>query len=119
MLIHAFDTPNRIPITRWHFKKAASGAAQEASENVLSAEIGSLTLEFTRLSQLTGDMRFYDAVQRVMDVFDVQQLTTFIPGLWPVILNGKGGRFNEHGVFKIDGMVDSLYEYLPKVCKCL
>jgi mannosyl-oligosaccharide alpha-1,2-mannosidase len=115
MLYHAFDTPNRMPIARWHFKNAVSGAAQEASDNVLSAEIGSLTLEFTRLSQLTGDMRFFDAVQRIMDVFYAQQMSTKIPGLWPVILNGKAAKFTEHGGFTIGGMEDSLYEYLPKV----
>ena len=47
MLYKAFDTPNRMPITRWKFKEAAEGAAQEASDNMLVAEIGSLTLEFT------------------------------------------------------------------------
>lgn len=114
MLYAAFDTPNQLPLTRWEFKKAARGEAQEAHDTVLVAEMGSLTLEFTRLSQLTGDPRFYDAVQRIMDVFDEQQMTTKIPGLWPVVVDGKKGAFSESGGFTIGGMVDSLYEYLPK-----
>ena len=56
MLLVAFDTPNHFPITRWEWKKAAEGQRQETPENMLVSELGSLSLEFTRLSQLTRDM---------------------------------------------------------------
>ena len=115
MLYKAFDTPNRMPIARWKFKDAAEGTIQEANNNVLVSEISSLTLEFTRLSQITGDPKYYDAVQRVMDVFDEQQDVTKLPGMWPVIINAKNKIFSGHGGFTIGGMADSLYEYLPKV----
>ncbi|TID26004.1 class I alpha-mannosidase protein [Venturia nashicola] len=114
MLYVAFDTPNRMPITRWNFRAAAAGTAQESSEHMLVAEIGSLTLEFTRLSQLTGDPRYFDAVQRIMDVFDKQQNRTNLPGMWPTVVNAKTGDFTSGTGFTIGGMVDSLYEYLPK-----
>lgn len=81
---------------------------------VLSAEIGSLTLEFTRLSQLTGDPKYYDAVQRIMDHFEQQQNTTKIPGLWALVVNANSGEFNQFSQFTLGGMADSLYEYLPK-----
>ncbi|RAL66730.1 hypothetical protein DID88_007513 [Monilinia fructigena] len=68
MLYKAFDTPNHLPILRWYYHVVASGAKQEAEDNVLVSEIGSLTLEFTRLSQITGDPRYYDAVQRIMNI---------------------------------------------------
>lgn len=51
MLLVAFDTPNRMPITRWEWKKARNGGLQEADSNVLVAELGSMTLELTRLSR--------------------------------------------------------------------
>ncbi|KAM3089545.1 hypothetical protein ACMFMG_001131 [Clarireedia jacksonii] len=114
MLYKAFDTPNRLPILRWDFKAAANGSVQEASDNVLVAEIGSLTLEFTRLSQITGDPKYYDAVQRVMDVFDYQQSISRLPGMWPVVVNAKDMNFVDSGGFTLGGMADSLYEYLPK-----
>ena len=63
----AFDTPNRMPVTRWHWKEALEGAQQTAGTATLIAEIGSLTLEFTRLSQLTGNLKYYDAVKRILD----------------------------------------------------
>jgi mannosyl-oligosaccharide alpha-1,2-mannosidase len=115
MLYKAFDTPNRLPITRWKFKAAHEGVIQEAPESILVSEIGSLTLEFTRLSQITGDIRYYDAVQRIMDIFEVQQDKTKLPGMWPVVVNAKDADFTAYGGFTIGGMADSLYEYLPKV----
>ena len=115
MLYIAFDTPNRMPITRWNWQRGGTGKPQEASHVVLVAEIGSLTLEFTRLSQVTGDPKYYDAIQRVMDVFDTQQSITKIPGLWPVVVNAKALNFTDGGSFTIGGMADSMYEYLPKV----
>lgn len=115
MLYKAFDTPNRMPITRWNFKAAIDGVSQEAGDSVLVSEIGSLTLEFTRLSQITGDTRYFDAVQRVMDVFEEQQDKTKLPGMWPVVVNVKSGDYTGFPGFTIGGMADSLYEYLPKV----
>jgi len=115
MLYVAFDTPNRMPITRWNFKAAASGKRQMAPDAILLAELGSLTLEFTRLSQLSGDPKYYDAVQRVMDVFDEQQNATKLPGMWPVVVNARDLNFTEASLFTIGGMADSTYEYLPKV----
>lgn len=115
MLYGAFDTPNRMPVTAWDFKNAAKGRPQEAGDSVSSAELGSLSLEFTRLSQLTGDPRFYDAVQRIMDVFDAQQNYTKLPGMWPEMVDAKNLRFTSSENFTIGARADSLYEYLPKV----
>ena len=115
MLLVSFDTPNHMPCTRWRWRIAKEGEKQEASSGVLVAEIGSLTLEFTRLSQITGDMRFYDAVQRIMDVFDQQQMQTRLPGMWGVLVNAKNLDFRSDGGYTLGAMADSLYEYLPKV----
>ena len=78
MLIVAFDTPNRMPITRWYPRSALTGS-QEADSNVLVAEIGSLTMEFTRLSILTGDSKWYDAVERIVRLLDDQCHTLGAP----------------------------------------
>jgi mannosyl-oligosaccharide alpha-1,2-mannosidase len=115
MLYAAFDTPNRMPITRWRFKEAEAGISQESSSWVLLAEIGSLTLEFTRLSQITGDPKYYDAVHRVMVILDEQQMQTKLPGMWPISVDAKNKNFTEDVGFSIGAMADSTYEYLPKV----
>ena len=115
MLYAAFDTPNRMPITRWHFHRAVAGDAQSADESVLAAEIGSLTLEFTRLAQITHDPKWYDAVARIITVFDEQQQSTNLPGMWPLVVNAREQKFNTGSTFTLGAMSDSLYEYFPKM----
>lgn len=114
MLYHAFDTPNRMPVTRWDWQNTALGIEQQANKQSLVAEVGSLTLEFTRLSQLTGDPKWYDAVARVTNAFEASQNETKIPGLWPVYVDVKTPDFTKDTTFTLGGMADSLYEYLPK-----
>lgn len=114
MLYVAFDTPNRMPITRWDWQSAKSGARQRALEQTSAAELGSMTLEFTRLSQLTGDPKWYDAVQRVTDVFEEFQKKTTVPGLWPHTVDAKKPDMAMDTTYSLGGNADSLYEYFPK-----
>ncbi|PVH78996.1 glycoside hydrolase family 47 protein [Cadophora sp. DSE1049] len=114
LLMSCFDTPNRMPISRWDWQKYAKGNAQKAPERMLVSELGSLSLEFTRLSQLTGDMKYYDAVQRIGDEFEKSQNGTKLPGLWPVSIDAFKPSFAEDNFFTLGGMSDSLYEYFPK-----
>ncbi|OLN96202.1 Endoplasmic reticulum mannosyl-oligosaccharide 1,2-alpha-mannosidase 2 [Colletotrichum chlorophyti] len=115
MLYKAFDTPNRMPITRWKVGEAAAGKKQATPDGELAAEIGSLCMEFTRLSILTGDPKWWDATQRIMEVFHEQQNETNIPGLWPLVVNPEKEVFYEGDDFTLGAMADSLYEYLPKM----
>ncbi|PPJ55230.1 hypothetical protein CBER1_05676 [Cercospora berteroae] len=114
MLLKAFDTPNHMPITRWR-PQAALTTRQVADDVVLVAEIGSLSMEFTHLSQLTGDMRYFDAVNRVMQLFAKQQEDTHLPGMFPVVVNGRDADFTKDTYFTLSAMSDSLYEYFPKM----
>jgi mannosyl-oligosaccharide alpha-1,2-mannosidase len=115
MLYHAFDTPNHMPITRWDMRSAGEDKPQVADEHVLLAEIGSMTMEFTRLSQLTGDARFYDAVTRITRLLEEQQEKTKLPGMWPLVVNARNLNFTEDNSFTLNSMADSTYEYLPKM----
>ena len=114
MLIHAFDTPNHMPITRWQFRAAGEGKPQMADDQVLLAEIGSMTMEFTRLSQLTGDPKWFDAVTRVTRLLEEQQDKTKLPGMWPIIVNARNADFTSDGGFTLGSMADSTYEYFGK-----
>jgi mannosyl-oligosaccharide alpha-1,2-mannosidase len=82
-----------MSIKAWNPRKAFSGKEQAAAmdDNIL-ANLGSFSIEFTHLSHLTGDMRFYDAVQRTTNLLNEQQSKTKLPGLWPqrydVVSNG-------------------------------
>ncbi|KIH88672.1 mannosyl-oligosaccharide alpha-1,2-mannosidase [Sporothrix brasiliensis 5110] len=115
ILLGAFDTPNRLPMGRWDWLAYALGEMQtSAPTKMLSAEIGTLSLEFTRLTQLTGDVRFYDAVQRISDVLAEHQQLTRLPGMWPVEIDASKPAFDQDNLFTINGKADSLFEYLPK-----
>ncbi|KAJ4338263.1 hypothetical protein N0V87_004031 [Didymella glomerata] len=114
MLYTAFDTPNRMPIGRWDWENAALRKYQEAEGQGLSAELGSLTLEFTRLTQLTNDPKYYDAVARITALLSKHQDRTQIPGLFPVRISPAREDFASDTHFTMGGMSDSLYEYLPK-----
>lgn len=110
----AFDTPNHMPATHFKWKEVLEGGDQTASENTLIAEIGSLSLEFTRLSQLTGDMKYFDAILRILEKLNAAQSETKLPGLWPTVMNAKAITFQSTG-FTLGAMADSLYEYMPKL----
>lgn len=119
MLYKAFDTPNRMPLTRWNFNAAAEGQQQVADDTVLLAEIGSMSMEFTRLSLLTGNPKWFDAVQRITDVMAAQQGKTALAGLWPLVVNAKDAIFNQGTHFTLGAMADSTFEYLPKMAALL
>lgn len=119
MIYASFDTPNRMPITRWNAKKASNGETQKAAANGIIAEMASFSLEFTRLSQLTGDMRYYDAVTRVTAVLSSQQNDTKLPGLWPVGVNVEAPDLTRDTQFSLGTMADSAYEYLGKTYQLL
>jgi mannosyl-oligosaccharide alpha-1,2-mannosidase len=90
------------------------GRKQLAPEQLLVSELGTLSLELTHLSQLTGDPKYYDAAQRVNDVIAEHQDKTKLPGMWPVVVDAGTPSFAEDNNFHFGGMSDSLYEYIPK-----
>lgn len=114
MIYHAFDTPNHLPLSRWAWKISAQGENQTASYNLVIAELGSLTMEFTRLTQLTGDPKYYDLVHRITRLMAREQMATNLPGLWPTNVNAATENLHDGTSFTLGGQADSVYEYLPK-----
>ncbi|KAF2481934.1 glycosyl hydrolase family 47-domain-containing protein [Neohortaea acidophila] len=90
VLYGAFDTPNRVPITYYPWYRPKNSLGRRASSRSILAEIGTLELEFTRLAQLTGEPKYYDAVARVMDLFEESQDKMRIPGMWPTYIDASG-----------------------------
>ncbi|KAJ8605057.1 hypothetical protein MRB53_041530 [Persea americana] len=92
-LFAVFDTPNRMPITYYRWKQDPDSEHEQnhrASTNIILAELGSLSMEFTRLAQLTGNSKYYDAIARVTDAFEAWQNNTRLPGMWPVRFDASG-----------------------------
>ncbi|KAL2185679.1 glycoside hydrolase family 47 protein [Thermothelomyces heterothallicus CBS 203.75] len=114
MLYLAFDTPNRLPAFWFRFEDARQGR-QVAGTDDPSANPCSLSLEFTRLSLLTGHPKYYDAVARVTDFLERSQNQSRLPGLWPRSINFRDESVDQQGAFTLGGQADSLYEYLAKM----
>lgn len=92
---------------------------QKTHRLTMAADIGSLTLEFTRLSQLTRDPRYYDATHRIMGIFAAQQNQTSVPGIWPSAVDTARLDFHTGNRFSLGAESDSLYEYLLKMIPLL
>jgi mannosyl-oligosaccharide alpha-1,2-mannosidase len=118
MLYMAFDTPNRLPGFWLNFEDAKRGR-QTAGTNDPSASPCSLSLEFTRLAQLTGDAKFYDAISRINDFLERTQNQSKLPGMWPTTINFHDERVDGEIGFTLGALADSLYEYLPKMAALL
>jgi len=122
LLYAGYNTKNRMPVDFIDFERAKISGAEgglEVEGSVVSASPGTLSLEMTRLSQVTGDPKYYDAVSRVVDVFQRGQERTRIPGLWPLYVSmhwqDEEEAVTSGSSFTIGAGVDSLYEYLPKM----
>lgn len=82
---------------------------------MLLGELPALTLEFTRLTQITGDEKFFDAVQRITDVLSRQQNQTRLPGLWPLSVDAEKQDFSYQNGFTLGWMAEGAYNYLATV----
>ncbi|MCJ1307779.1 hypothetical protein MMC25_001427 [Agyrium rufum] len=96
VLMGAFDTPNRMPITYYQWKPTFASNAHRASTRAVLAELGSLSMEFTRLAQITKEARYYDAIARITNEFEIWQNKTQIPGMWPHTVDASGCRKPEN-----------------------
>ncbi|KAJ6017588.1 CAZyme family GH47 [Penicillium sp. IBT 35674x] len=90
ILIGAFDTPNRMPVLYYRWTPDHVVRPHRASSKAGLAEIGSMSLEFTRLAQLTQEDKYYDAIARITNELEGLQDQTSIPGLWPMKVNAQG-----------------------------
>ncbi|KAI1812389.1 glycoside hydrolase family 47 protein [Poronia punctata] len=114
MLYMAFDTPGRMPSISLDFEKARTGQLRPGTRDP-SASIASSSLEFTRLARLTGDDKYYDAIDRVTRLLDQTQNATKLPGMWPAFMDLENKIFNRESDFTLGAFADSLYELLPKM----
>ncbi|KAI1098710.1 glycoside hydrolase family 47 protein [Jackrogersella minutella] len=113
MLYMAYDTPNHMPPFWLDFSDAKNGN-QVAGYHDPSASVTSSSLEFTRLAQLTGDNKYYDAINRVTLVLDEWQNKTTLPGMWPTFFDFNQLQLDSDSSYTLGALADSLYEYLPK-----
>lgn len=96
VLMGAFDTPNRMPTTFYNWAPSYTSQPHRAHAHAVMSELGSLSLEMTRLAQITGKHEYYDAIARITDEFEKWQPNTLMPGLWPLKVDASGCQKPEH-----------------------
>ncbi|XP_072021907.1 mannosyl-oligosaccharide 1,2-alpha-mannosidase IA-like [Amphiura filiformis] len=110
-LLPAFNTPTGIPFGLINVKTGSArnwGWASGGSS--ILAEFGSLHLEFSYLSEITGDQKYLQKVQKIRQTLnDVAKPD----GLYPNYLHPKTGKWGQKHV-SIGALGDSFYEYLIK-----
>ncbi|KAG6056928.1 hypothetical protein E4U17_001850 [Claviceps sp. LM77 group G4] len=90
VLMGTFDTPNRMPILYYHWRPEDTSQPRRARRASM-AEIATLSMEFTRLAQITGRHKYYDAIDRITNaLIDMQRTGKLIPGLFPHHLDTTG-----------------------------
>lgn len=91
VMLGAFDTPNRMPVLYYNWKPAFASQPHRANQRSNLAELGSMSMEFTRLAQLTREPRYYDAVARVTNALEeYQRRGTPLDGVFPEAIDASG-----------------------------
>ncbi|OOG00425.1 glycoside hydrolase family 47 protein [Aspergillus carbonarius ITEM 5010] len=90
VLMGAFDTPNRMPTLFYKWAPQYAAQSHRGDKKAVLAELGSLSVEFTRLAQLTKEDKYYDAIARITNELDKFQDNTQFPGLWPMRIDASG-----------------------------
>ena len=111
ILGRGFETTSGLLLARFD---AGSRAPYFFNGRVSLAEVGSMTLELTRLSQVTGDRWFFDRAQRAIDY--IQNVVVPASDLAPLVPATFDSNVPDKivGYYTFGAMADSYYEYLIK-----
>lgn len=104
-LVPAFNTSTGIPVSRVNLKW---GIGVGGGEEISTAEAGTISLEFTLLSYLTGDYKYRDAALKALTT-----LSKAVIDLPALTINPQTGNWTS-SYSSIGPGVDSYYEYLVK-----
>ncbi|XP_064473355.1 mannosyl-oligosaccharide 1,2-alpha-mannosidase IA-like [Ornithodoros turicata] len=111
VLLPAFETPKGIPHSLINIKTGVSkNYAWASSGSSILAEFGTMHLEFTYLSDITGNPVYRDKVMRIRKLLHGMEKPK---GLYPNFLNPKTGHWGQHHM-SMGALGDSFYEYLLK-----
>jgi ER degradation enhancer, mannosidase alpha-like 2 len=107
-LLPAFNTPTGMPYRYVHLQ---TKAIRDSINN--PAEIGTLMMEFGKLSKLTGDMKYYNVAKKAILGVYKRKSKLGLVGLQVNVVNGNWTNTES----AIGAMIDSYYEYLYKCWK--
>ncbi|XP_032512614.2 mannosyl-oligosaccharide alpha-1,2-mannosidase IA [Danaus plexippus] len=109
-LLPAFETPTGLPYALINPSNKANRQYHWAGANSILSEVGTLHLEFTYLSDVTGKDVYRQKVDRIRDVLHNIQKPE---GLYPNYINPRNGQWGQKHT-SLGALGDSFYEYLLK-----
>ncbi|XP_046962972.1 mannosyl-oligosaccharide alpha-1,2-mannosidase IA [Vanessa cardui] len=109
-LLPAFDTPTGLPYALINPSNKANRQYHWAGANSILSEVGTLHMEFTYLSDVTGNDVYRQKVDRIRQVlYNIQKPD----GLYPNYINPRTGQWGQRHT-SLGALGDSFYEYLLK-----
>lgn len=110
LMIMAFDSPTGLPYGTLDLgrKRAYNPTWQSGASSV--SEVGTLQLEWGYLSRLTGDPKYGEKADKVMEFFEEHPVPD---GLYPLWINPDTGA-QKSPVISFGSRADSIYEYFVK-----
>ncbi|KAM9942947.1 hypothetical protein ACTFIT_006342 [Dictyostelium discoideum] len=114
LLLYAFPKDTKNPFPASQIRLATHGKTYPGWTGgcVILSEVSTLFLEFNELSRISGDPKYKEYSDRVIDA--LSKLKPNIPGLFPVFVNQDANGFCGSFI-TIGGLGDSYYEYLLKM----
>jgi len=112
-LLKAFDTKSGIPTGQVNLATGTSKNIAWTGNSAITAEFGTLQLEFRMLARLSGNL---DYKEKVEDVYQILNDMNPPHGLYPYFIRNNGPKpefANDKLTF--GAMGDSLYEYMLKI----
>ncbi|KAI5637431.1 glycosyl hydrolase family 47 domain-containing protein [Phthorimaea operculella] len=109
-LLPAFETPTGLPYALINPNTKACRPYHWAGPNSILSEVGTLHMEFTYLSDVTGNDVYKTKVDRIRSaLYNIEK-----PGdLYPNFINPKTGQWGQRHM-SLGALGDSFYEYLLK-----
>ena len=113
-LFKAFDNDSGIPWGQVNLQTGENRNLAWAANNALTAEFGTLQIEFRLLARLTGNKEFKEKSEHVYKIMNEMSPPN---GLFPYYVRNSRGRKPEFANNKLTfgAMSDSFYEYMLKI----
>ncbi|KAM3960978.1 mannosyl-oligosaccharide alpha-1,2-mannosidase IA isoform 1-T1 [Aphomia sociella] len=109
-LLPAFETPTGLPYSLINPSTKASRQYHWAGPNSILSEVGTLHMEFTYLSDVTGRDVYRQKVERIREALNNVEKPN---DLYPNFINPRTGQWGQRHV-SLGALGDSFYEYLLK-----
>lgn len=106
-MLGAFETTSGLPHSEVNLK---TGRGNSYNNELSTAEVATLQLEFKYLSKLTGEELYWKKAEKIMEVLDANQP---VDGLVPINVNAETGKYVRN-LIRLGSRGDSYYEYLLK-----